>query len=151
MTHVTCRLTAKNRDHLRNHTLGDRVWATFTFYGNLRAIWDHTVLPATRRRWHSRSFLFAIITFLARGPRKFWSDSKEVLILVCFDSTVVCHRLKPLRRLVRPLLLLQYCDERVCLCVFVCSRSYLRNYTSDLHQILCECYPWPWLGPPLAA
>jgi len=48
----------------------------------------------------------------------------------------------------------EYCDERVCLslcvfvrgdplsttahsmyCVFVCPRSYLRNYTSDLHQI----------------
>jgi len=23
----------------------------------------------------------------------------------------------------------------VCVCVFVCPRSYLRNYTSDLHQI----------------
>ena len=32
MTHVTCRLTAKNRDQLRNHTLGNRVWATFSFY-----------------------------------------------------------------------------------------------------------------------
>ena len=31
MTHVTCRLTAKNRDQLRNTTLGNRVWATFTF------------------------------------------------------------------------------------------------------------------------
>jgi len=30
MTHVTCRLTAKNLDQLRNHTLGNRVrWATF--------------------------------------------------------------------------------------------------------------------------
>ena len=31
----------------------------------------------------------------------------------------------------------QYCDECVCVsvCVFVCPRSYLRNYTSDLHQI----------------
>ena len=29
MTHVTCRLTAKNRDQLRNHTLGNQVWATF--------------------------------------------------------------------------------------------------------------------------
>ena len=28
---VTCRLTAKNRDQLRNHMLGNRVWATFTF------------------------------------------------------------------------------------------------------------------------
>ena len=28
---VTCRLTAKNQDQLRNPTLGNRVWATFTF------------------------------------------------------------------------------------------------------------------------
>ena len=33
MTHVTCRLTAKNRDQLQNHpTLSNRVWATFTFF-----------------------------------------------------------------------------------------------------------------------
>jgi len=31
MTHVTYRLTAKNRDQLRNPSLGNRVWATFTF------------------------------------------------------------------------------------------------------------------------
>ena len=31
MTHVTCRLTAKNGDQLRNPTLSNRVWATFTF------------------------------------------------------------------------------------------------------------------------
>jgi len=35
----------------------------------------------------------------------------------------------------------EYCDERVCLsvsvCLFVCPRSYLRNYTSDLRQFLC--------------
>jgi len=30
MTHITCRLSAKNRDQLRNPTLGNRVWATFT-------------------------------------------------------------------------------------------------------------------------
>ena len=29
MIHVTCRLNSKNRDQLRNHTLGNRVWATF--------------------------------------------------------------------------------------------------------------------------
>jgi len=32
MTHVTCRLTAKNRDQLRNPTLGNRVWSIFTFF-----------------------------------------------------------------------------------------------------------------------
>jgi len=31
MTHTTCRMTAKNRDQLRNPTLGNRVLATFTF------------------------------------------------------------------------------------------------------------------------
>jgi len=31
MTHATCRLTAKILDQLRNATLGNRVWATFTF------------------------------------------------------------------------------------------------------------------------
>ena len=35
MTHVTCRLTAKNRDQLRNTTLGIRVWAAFTFFRSL--------------------------------------------------------------------------------------------------------------------
>jgi len=29
MTRVTCRLTAKSQDQLRNPTLGNRVWATF--------------------------------------------------------------------------------------------------------------------------
>jgi len=38
MTHVTCRLTAKNRDQLRNPTLGNRLWATFTFTHTLRSI-----------------------------------------------------------------------------------------------------------------
>ena len=32
MIHVTRRLTAKNRDQLRNPMLSNRVWATFTFY-----------------------------------------------------------------------------------------------------------------------
>jgi len=32
LIHVTCRLTAKNWDQLWNPTLGNRVWATFTFF-----------------------------------------------------------------------------------------------------------------------
>ena len=46
MTHVTCRLTAKNRDQLRNPTLGNRIWATFTF---LRPRGTRDVSDATRR------------------------------------------------------------------------------------------------------
>jgi len=85
----------QNCNQLRNPTLGNRVWATFTFfyhtmpcqqsisplamalclsmvakymgtevrdvtlphrYGNSHAICDHTVLPATRQRWHSHLY-----------------------------------------------------------------------------------------------
>ena len=31
MTRATCRLTAKNRNQLRNPTLGNRLWATFLY------------------------------------------------------------------------------------------------------------------------
>ena len=36
MTHVTCRLTAKNRDQLGNPTLGNRVWANFYVSARIR-------------------------------------------------------------------------------------------------------------------
>ena len=50
MTHVTCRLTAKNRDQLRNPTLGNRVPATFTFVSLYQlyyfsALWLLIILP----------------------------------------------------------------------------------------------------------
>ena len=36
---VTCWLTAKNRDQLRNPTLGNQVWATFTiFVGSVKNV-----------------------------------------------------------------------------------------------------------------
>jgi len=38
----------------------------------------------------------------------------------------------------------------VSVCLFVCPRSYLRNYTSDLHCIFRTLTLWPWLSPPLA-
>jgi len=46
MTHVTCRLTAKNRDHLRNPTLGNRVWATFfyLFFKQLHVIINTSIM-----------------------------------------------------------------------------------------------------------
>jgi len=45
----------------------------------------------------------------------------------------------------------EYCDERVCLCVFVCPQAYLWKYKSNLCQIFYACYLWPWLGPSLTA
>ena len=52
MAHVTCRMTAKNRDQLRNPTLGNRGWTTFTFFrlfilANCSSI-GSTVLPGLR-------------------------------------------------------------------------------------------------------
>jgi len=38
MTHVTCRLTAENRDQLQNPTLGYRVWTTSAFIVCVRCI-----------------------------------------------------------------------------------------------------------------
>ena len=48
VTHITCRLTAKNRNLLRNPTLCNRIWATFTFtscyYGDtVRSVSGSTV------------------------------------------------------------------------------------------------------------
>ena len=48
MTHVTCRLTAKNRDQLRNPTLGNRVRATF-FIPTKRRSRDQTRRVCSRR------------------------------------------------------------------------------------------------------
>jgi len=42
MTHATCRLTAKNRDQLRNPTLGNRVWDTYTSTFTI-AFWVETI------------------------------------------------------------------------------------------------------------
>ena len=43
----------------------------------------------------------------------------------------------------------------VCLfvCVFVCLsvRLHISKHTYKFHHILCTCYLWPWLGPPLTA
>ena len=46
LTHVTCRLTAKHRDQLRNPTLGNLVWATFTFF----TCGESAVMPVARYR-----------------------------------------------------------------------------------------------------
>jgi len=51
MTHLTCRLTAKNRDQLRNPTLGNRVWATFTFLGSMYIIIIIDIIHIGRLHW----------------------------------------------------------------------------------------------------
>ena len=43
----------------------------------------------------------------------------------------------------------KYCDQGVCMSLRPSVRShplaYLKNYTSEFHQIFCTCYLWPWL------
>ena len=59
MTHVTCRLTAKDQDQLRNPTLGNRVWATFTFFTYLRVLAACSIAGAASRTDLVRSVVVA--------------------------------------------------------------------------------------------
>jgi len=52
MTHVTCRLTAKNRDQRRNPTLGNRAWATFYLFKLGRFGFFHVLLTVNARSEH---------------------------------------------------------------------------------------------------
>ena len=51
MTHFTCRLTAKNRDQLRNPTLGNRVWAYIHLMDGVLG-WQWHQLDHTPDRMH---------------------------------------------------------------------------------------------------
>ena len=51
MTHVSCRLTAKNRDQLRNPTLGNRVWAAFTFLPSKLSACVRLCVSSCLRSW----------------------------------------------------------------------------------------------------
>ena len=48
------KLTAKNRDHFRDHTLGNRVWATVTFFSSQRMYSDAAVHGRVRELDYSR-------------------------------------------------------------------------------------------------
>jgi len=64
MTHVSCRLTAKNRDQLQNPTIGNRVWATITFFTRESA------------RLHKKS-----------APQHYWWETSSYKSLeLCWDS-----------------------------------------------------------------
>ena len=61
MTHVTCRLTANNRDQLRNPTLGNPVWATFTFLLANIASYRISFLDCGRCTWFERISMAVIL------------------------------------------------------------------------------------------
>jgi len=68
MTHVTCRLTAKNRDQLRNPMLGNRVWAIFTFF-----------TQSPEEIWRAILFCPLHLQTVATVPRKFSHISSKRL------------------------------------------------------------------------
>jgi len=84
MTHVTCRLTAKNRDQLRNPTLGNRVWATFNFFYNTVLWWAtspflvHSHSGASRSScWGRSGGLWAVHPAGVQGaesPLRVWGE-----------------------------------------------------------------------------
>jgi len=77
MTHVTCRLTANNRDQLWNPALGNRVWATFTFTDcarRWRRCMERTWNVVERDRsctgfWDNTQVAVAVTKWLARQSR----------------------------------------------------------------------------------
>ena len=75
MTHITCRLTVKNRDQLWNPTLGNRVWATFTLTCCCLLQWNDT--PGD---------------WAVHNPRRLrWSDSVSTPQPVSTQHVPVCY------------------------------------------------------------
>jgi len=71
MTHVTCRLTARNWDQLRNPTLGNRVSTTFNFYTIIISYTHGTVfVRIVASRIFCSRILHVIVTLVTKAPRK---------------------------------------------------------------------------------
>jgi len=74
--------------------------------------------------------------------RSLSSENKKQLKQLCIEGsapgtpcTMDLSSLRPpVASLLRPDRGAEYCDERVCLYVCVCTRSYLQIYTSNVHQ-----------------
>ena len=95
MTHVTYRLTTKNRDQLRNPTFGNRVLATFTFFTSdyLRYLRKKIICnPLSHPTWKCT-------TLTCEVPNFFLSDWRFALYLrfpslqirTCVFRTCVFH------------------------------------------------------------
>jgi len=88
MTHVTCRLTAKNRDQLRNRTLGNRVLATFTFFITYTNFGDHRLRSFG---WRGSNFPLSI---------DFHRRAYNTLALLCECDKKLSYRQETVERLV---------------------------------------------------
>jgi len=110
MTHVTCRLTTKNRAQLRNPTLGNRVWATILMSYQARPL-DHgpLCLAGNNTIHHSHSLHAQTHTFTEYSINKLWTNNRSVITVrqtfrlvgtIIFYS--ICSRL--------PIVLTVFCD-----------------------------------------
>ena len=91
MTHVTCRLTAKNGDRLQDPTLGNRVWATFTIF----SCWSNCHHPWLKISAICRSYATWAPCFLSTSlfeaqngtilDRVFRSVSQVVIFFLSFE------------------------------------------------------------------
>ena len=97
MTHVTCRLTAKNRDQLRNLTLGNRVWATFTFFWGSPAERESVrgcSICAVCGKLLLRCLLLQAMRRIARAVRRATMHSLRASVaLVPYGSSRCCDQL----------------------------------------------------------
>jgi len=73
MTHVTCRLTAKNRDQLRNPTLGNRVRAAFTYL-----------------LWFYQPMAVSAPGLVLSAGESFWSHVKIACRIASYRENLIC-------------------------------------------------------------
>jgi len=122
-----------------------RVSLFFRYFQSSRiSRWSTTIWLLQFRR--CRRELTAVVKTVSHiSPANLSLLSKWIICGVsCFETSTL---------LLRPGKGAEYCDQFVCLSVFVsvCPRAYLWNRFTDLHEICCADPLWPWLSPSLAA
>ena len=116
MTHITCRLTAKNWDQLRNPTLCNRVWATFTFYIVIDVIVIVVICRSIKTATIQQALPYTeLIGYLIRSA---------ILLRHFPDRDIYSAADKRAA----------YCDERVCLflCVYLSLRGHIFGTTRPI-------------------
>ena len=116
MTHITCRLTAKNWDQLRNPTLCNRVWATFTFYIVIDVIVIVVICRSIKTATIQQALPYTeLIGYLIRSA---------ILLRHFPDRDIYSAADKGAA----------YCDERVCLflCVYLSLRGHIFGTTRPI-------------------
>jgi len=116
VTHITCRLTAKNWDQLRNPTLCNRVWATFTFYIVIDVIVIVVICRSIKTATIQQALPYTeLIGYLIRSA---------ILLRHFPDRDIYSAADKGAA----------YCDERVCLfvCVYLSLRGHIFGTTRPI-------------------